>query len=231
MIISHHHRFVFVKTNKTAGSSFEILLSEILGPDDIATKLNPSEEALRSHLPSRQLWQSPKRRNGVRQHASYEKALLAHPDCAEYFSFGFIRNPFSRLLSSFRWKNAPFIRQHLELARKAPDGYASNDSPILHKFKKFVASGRHKLNTRGMDLLQGKRSKVHHIYRYEQMAEAVEDISRRIETPLSIKDLPRLKANTPRLPADWTLWDDELVTTVNKMFFWEFDNFGYSRSP
>ncbi len=72
---------------------------------------------------------------------------------------------------------------------------------------------------------------MHHVYRYEHMAEAVEDISRRIETPLSIKDLPRLKANTPRLPADWTLWDDELVTTVNEMFFWEFDNFGYSRSP
>ncbi len=53
MIISHRNRFVFVKTNKTTGSSFEILLSDILGPDDIATKLGEAEEKLRDHLSSR----------------------------------------------------------------------------------------------------------------------------------------------------------------------------------
>jgi hypothetical protein len=87
------------------------------------------------------------------------------------------------------------------------------------------------LNARGVDLLQGKGSKVHHVYRYEHMAEAVEDISRRINAPLDLQALPRLKANTPRIPRQWTLWDDELVDTVNEMFSWEFDNFGYSRSP
>jgi hypothetical protein len=231
MIISHRHRFVFVKTNKTAGSSFEILLSDILGPDDIATKLEAAEEKLRDHLSSRRHWQSAQRRKGIRQHSSYEQALLAHPECTEYFSFGFIRNPFSRLLSSFRWKRAALIRQHLELARETPDIYECTASPILHKFKQFVSSGRHHLNARGVDLLQGKGSKVHHVYRYEHMAEAVEDISRRINAPLDLQALPRLKANTPRIPRQWTLWDDELVDTVNEMFSWEFDNFGYSRSP
>lgn len=98
-------------------------------------------------------------------------------------------------------------------------------------FKQLVSSGRHKLNTRGADLLQGKKSRAHHVYLYEHMAEAVEDISRRIESPLNIQALPHLKANTPRIPRQWMLWDNELVTSVNAMFFWEFESFGYSRSP
>jgi hypothetical protein len=231
MIISHRHQFVFVKTNKTAGSSLEILFSEILGPEDIATKLSPEEESLRDHLPSRRLWQSARRRKGVRQHSSYEKALLAHPVCQDYFSFGFTRNPFTRLVSAFRWKTAPFIRRHIEHGREMPELYGSTSSPILNKFKKFVTGGRHMLNARGMDLLVGKTKEVHHVYRYEDMNDAVADISKRIGTPLDTLQLPRLKANTPRLPEHWTLWDEDLIVAVNEMFAWDFDTFGYPRSP
>ena len=35
MIISHRHRFIFVKTRKTAGTSIERFLSAHLGPDDV----------------------------------------------------------------------------------------------------------------------------------------------------------------------------------------------------
>jgi hypothetical protein len=35
MIISHEHKFIFVKTRKTAGTSIEIALSKFCGPDDV----------------------------------------------------------------------------------------------------------------------------------------------------------------------------------------------------
>ena len=47
MIISHSHRFILVKTRKTAGSSVELALSPLLGPGDLATPLRPEEEAQR----------------------------------------------------------------------------------------------------------------------------------------------------------------------------------------
>jgi hypothetical protein len=231
MIISHHHHFVFVKTNKTAGSSFEILLSNVLGPHDIATKLSEAEETLRSHLTYQQLWQSPRRLNGVRQHSSYQKAILAHPKCLEYFSFGFTRNPFERLVSSFRWKMAPFIRVHIENARENPNIYKSEASPVLQKLKSYVLGRRHKLNVRGINLLNTGEHKVGVIYKYEEMAQAVNDISQRIGADLDIKLLPRLKANTPKIPSDWILWDDQLISTINAVFAWEFDHIGYSRIP
>lgn len=39
MIISHKHKFIFIKPQKTAGTSVELLLSRICGPDDIITPL------------------------------------------------------------------------------------------------------------------------------------------------------------------------------------------------
>ncbi|WP_025313198.1 sulfotransferase family 2 domain-containing protein [Roseicyclus elongatus] len=43
MIISHRHAFIFLKTQKTAGSSVELALSEICGPDDVITRMNAEE--------------------------------------------------------------------------------------------------------------------------------------------------------------------------------------------
>jgi hypothetical protein len=50
MIVSHRHRFVFIKTRKVGGTSLEIALSRFLGPDDVATPISPDDEALRRRL-------------------------------------------------------------------------------------------------------------------------------------------------------------------------------------
>jgi len=50
MIISHKHRFVFIKTRKTAGTSMEIALSKYCGPDDIITPISPNDESTRRSL-------------------------------------------------------------------------------------------------------------------------------------------------------------------------------------
>lgn len=41
MIISHRHRFIFVKTRKTAGSTIETFLRRLIGASDVATPLLP----------------------------------------------------------------------------------------------------------------------------------------------------------------------------------------------
>ncbi len=47
MILSHKHRFLFIKTAKTAGTSIEIALSKFCGPEDIITPLAAQDEAIR----------------------------------------------------------------------------------------------------------------------------------------------------------------------------------------
>jgi len=40
MIVSHKHHFIFLKTRKTAGTSIELALRRIIGPEDIVTRLD-----------------------------------------------------------------------------------------------------------------------------------------------------------------------------------------------
>ena len=44
MVISHRHRFIFIKTVKTAGTSIEVFLSPHCGPGDIFTPIQPPHE-------------------------------------------------------------------------------------------------------------------------------------------------------------------------------------------
>jgi hypothetical protein len=44
MIISHEHKFIFIKTAKTAGTSIEVFLSQQCGPEDIVTPIAPPVE-------------------------------------------------------------------------------------------------------------------------------------------------------------------------------------------
>ena len=47
MIISHRHRFIFVKSRKTGGTSVEIGLSNFVGPNDVVTPITPRDELIR----------------------------------------------------------------------------------------------------------------------------------------------------------------------------------------
>jgi len=47
MIISHKHKFIFIKTRKTAGSSIELFLSSFCGPEDVITPLTLEDEKVR----------------------------------------------------------------------------------------------------------------------------------------------------------------------------------------
>jgi len=46
VIISHEHKFIFLKTKKTAGTSIELALSQLCGPDDIIAPITEGDEVL-----------------------------------------------------------------------------------------------------------------------------------------------------------------------------------------
>ena len=50
MIVSHKHRFVFPKSQKTGGTSLELALSRICGEDDIITPLHERHERERNEI-------------------------------------------------------------------------------------------------------------------------------------------------------------------------------------
>lgn len=95
MPISHVHKFVFVHIPKTAGSSIEKKFN-IYGVNNkgenniICTDIMFGKNY---------------------QHLTYEQILKTSPkDVSNYFSFSFVRNPWSKMLSEFFWRK-PFDKE------------------------------------------------------------------------------------------------------------------------
>jgi len=149
MIISHEHKFIFLKTRKTAGTSIELALRQLCGPNDIIPPIGATEEALQraaghSGRPPQNWrvhgwWQSPRplfqrywfEENpgdyGFYNHipAKQARALLNDDKVwRSYFRFAFDRNPWDRQVSAyhFRYRNTkkpPSFSAYMHRKRRA----------------------------------------------------------------------------------------------------------------
>ena len=195
MIISHEHKFIFLKTTKTAGTSIEIALSEYCGPRDIITPISLEDEKTRTVLGFRgpQNYIIPFAsysfsdmvyfliRGKRRQYHNHIAARLVRRFIGEeiwqsYFKFCFERNPWDRAVSQYYWRRA----------EGAP-----------HTFSEFIDSRNLKsLRKKGFGLyaMDGEVV-VDRICLYENMSEELAYISERLQLPKKLA-LPRSKSSS-----------------------------------
>lgn len=138
MIISHKYKFIFLKTNKTAGTSIEIALSRFCKPDDIITPISVDDEKIRRELgyAGPQNFYSPicdyrlrdigrlflkgKRKKRYYNHitANEVKKNISNEIWENYFKFCFERNPWDRVISLYyarcRAEARPSIAEFIE---------------------------------------------------------------------------------------------------------------------
>ena len=107
MIISHEHKFIFLKTRKTAGTSMEIALSRFCGPKDMITNISSTDEITRRKVGgrgpqnNRTLFWLKARKHGVAQEA---RRVAGERAWRDYFKFTIERNPFDKAISRYWWE-------------------------------------------------------------------------------------------------------------------------------
>ena len=77
MYINHEKKFIFVHTPKTAGSAMHIFFKDFFAVQD---RSDPEPDI---------------------HHMGIEEVLQKYPQCEDYFKFGFVRNPWDRLVSAY----------------------------------------------------------------------------------------------------------------------------------
>lgn len=191
MIVSHRWKFIFIKTRKTGGTSLEIALSTLCGPDDVITPISPPDEALRAEvggLPPqhcaipRGRWtlgerlrvaigREPPAFHNHMPAAAVRRALP--PEVWDgYFKFAFERNPWDKVVSAWYWR------------------FPQEPRPSLAEFIR----SRHPRKYRNAPLYQDAdgRLLVDHVGRYDDLAAEMERIRTRLGMP-PLPTLPRAK--------------------------------------
>ncbi len=105
MIISHKLKVIFIKTSKTAGSSFELALSKYCGPDDIYTAIGTDTNIRKS-------WNIPQSQNTkkikYKHHTSASEIKKTIPQNIwnNYLKVSIIRCPYDTMISSYYWNKS-----------------------------------------------------------------------------------------------------------------------------
>jgi hypothetical protein len=194
MIISHKHRFIFLKTRKTAGTSIEIALSRFCGEEDIITPIG-REDKLRENLSPRgaqnfQYAPEGKHTSQAERQISYYnhiparrvRALIGTEIWDEYFKFCIERNPWDKAISMYYWrtrKREPQPLSLLEFLRSEND-------------KHEMPEGRGSKLSNFRIYSIGRNVAVDHVGLYENLNSELEQIADLLNLPEEI-ELPRIR--------------------------------------
>lgn len=226
MIISHSHRFIFVKSLKTAGTSVEAALSGLCSGSDVVTPLGPY--AFNRDESGRWVHQSMNDA-GHEQHevARSIRASLPAPLWDGYFKFSIARNPWDRALSYFFWAHrqealAAPRRGLLQALGLQGDDFAS----VRQRFAAFVHGGALE-NNDAFYVGDDGRPCVDFVMRYEQLPADFARVCERlgVEAP----PIPRLKTGIRKDRRPYTdYYDESTREAVARIHHNDLRLFGYA---
>lgn len=198
MIISHKHKFIFLKSKKTAGTSIEIYLSRFCGKDDVITPITPRDEAQRrrfgvkpqNHTEPWTLrefyWELRRSMQDGRlpgakkiafsQHAPAKvvKEKVGEQIWQNYFKFCFVRNPWDRAISRYYWDRAV---ERKNTVKQLDESLQQSDPG--ENLKYYIIDDELALD---------------YVGKYETLAKDLEIICNKINIPFT-DDIPRTKTN------------------------------------
>lgn len=195
MIYSKANNFIFMKTRKTAGTSVELVLRSVCGPQDMITPVDetgPSTVTEQNYMMRRPHWRLKHRIRwllGSRKekysplvpipdhiHAADLRRHVGAEAFERAFRFSIERNPWDRQVSNYFWQ----IRDLPKEQRPSFEAWLHGDDPEL------------KVDNWQIYAIDDQVV-AHRILRYENLADDLALVAR--ELGLVLPDLPHAKGN------------------------------------
>ena len=231
MILSHKHKFIFVKTAKTAGTSIEVFLSKHCGATDIVTPIEPPMEGHRPRNyegfinPIPEIVERPGKLLSALQHSivSREK-FYRHMPAFEiknrvpdnvwngYLKFCVERNPWDKVLSHY----------HMHAAREGRS----------LSLDEYLARGRFPINHFRYTDRSGRKIIVDRILRYENLTAELNEVFAQLNIPFdgTLRVAAKSEYRTDRRPYR-QVFNEEQRRVVEKAFAKEIELHGYRFEP
>lgn len=235
MIVLHSKKLIFLKTRKTAGSSFEIALSKYGRPEDIITSVGRTDDELRKKLgypgvqnnkmsvidmfrhPSLRIlknlrrWKWPDKFYN-HMTAKRTKQLLGSEIWNSYTKVAIVRNPYDYAVSSYFWAN------------RRNDAPKSFEDWVLSKQKIF------RFNTARMYI--ENELVIDHLIRFENFEEDIVKLEQVIDLHGLYDTFREIRAKGSHRPKGATVSEmfkgaDALKAVIEKECSFEIQKFGY----
>ncbi len=223
VIISHTHKYIFIKSAKTAGTSIEAALSLHCSGQDVVTSLgdyavNRDEQGQWVHRAMNS--------SGFAQHewGSALREKVGPEIWNSYFKFSVARNPWDRVVSLYTWmaRNDPSRQPHMRFYHRFGVPF-DEIAETRRLFSKFVF-GDWQTNDR-FYIIDGECC-VDFIIRYESLLDDLTTVCKKVGLPEL--ELPRLKSGIR--PARYhysTYYDEESKAIVAERHRNDIRLFGY----
>lgn len=236
MILSHEHRFIFLKPRKVAGTSLEIALSKYVSDGDIVTPITAEDEAVRKKLgfcgPRNFNYPLVARFAGNKavrifgrgvplkfyNHipARLAKQRLPAPVWRDLRKISIVRNPWDRAVSMFFWRQSSQGRE-----------------PRLEEFTPHFTENPELLDINHQNYMVDGRDVIDRYIRYEHLEEDMRAIEREIPAldglwqtfdGIRTKGKARNRAvTTAEIFAD----NPEVNALIEQRNAWEIEKFSY----
>ena len=243
MIISHKHKFIFIKTEKTAGTSIEIALSKFCGDRDVITPLPHAEDrklsqelggrgAQNYHLPLTKYtlkdWKNLLLKRQLlcfyNHISAREVKRLVDPEVWKtYFKFCVERNPWDKAISYYYWQTKLNLKEFYDV----PQHFIQNPRITKFSLSEFIQS-RYINYIKGFDLYSAYGEIiVDKVILYENLEQGLKEVASKLNLPEKIV-LPHAKGKARKDKRNYReLLTQEDRDKIAKVFAREIAYFGY----